>query len=292
MIAATIILTALFIALALFMLFVDYAGSPLEILAYCSYALAALSLGYSSYVAVHSFPSLKRALSRAIDANRITRTLRNSFGIRTLVGAAVGFIFSLAYGIFNGALGIMYLSIWYGALAAYHTVIAFVRGGTVIVHVKSSYLADQRRERLRRAVSYRSTGILMLILNLALSSAIAQMIFEDRFFDYPDWTVFAYAAYAFYKITMSLINLVRSRRSEELTLHAVRDINLIDAAVSILALQTALLHAFSGEGVDVSLSNTLTGIAVSLTALTLSVFMIVKANGRIRKIKMELKDAE
>lgn len=290
-IAVAFVLCVLFVALALSMLLVDYVGTPLEILAYVSFALAAITFGYTVYILVRHFPRFKRALSRAVDSNRITRTLKENYGIRTLTAATVGFLTSIAYGIFNGALGILYLSVWYGALAAYHIVIAFVRGGTVLVHVRSTRLSTEGLESLRRARSYRNSGILMLSLNLALSSAIAQMIFEDRFFEYPDWTVFAYAAYAFYKITMSVINMVRSRASEELTVHAVRDINLIDAAVSVLALQTALLHAFTDGSVDISLFNTLTGSAVSLTTLTLSVFMIVKANKRINKIKTELNNA-
>ena len=124
-----------------------------------------------------------------------------------------------------------------------------------------------------------------MILNAALSSAIAQMIFDDRSFEYKDWLIYAFAAYAFYKIIMSVRNAIKARRQDDLTIQAIREINMVDAAVSILALQTALLHTFSDPGMDISLFNTFTGTAVSLFSLGLSVSMIVRGSKIIKEIE-------
>ena len=281
------VLTAVFITGALLMLFVDYVGTALEVLAYTLFGLAGVSLAYTVYTVVRFAPSIKARVLRAIERNRITRTLKNDYIIRTVAAASFAFFMSIAFAVFNGVLGILYLSIWYGALAAYHIMICLVRGRTVLTHIKTVGAEDGEAAKMVRAKNYRNSGIIMLILNIALSSAIAQMIFDDRFFNYPDLTVFAYAAYAFYKITMSIINIFKSRKQDYFTVHALRDINLIDACVSILALQTALLHTFTDGTVDVSLFNTLTGIAVSLSAITLSVFMIRKGNRSIREMRTE-----
>ena len=109
------------------------------------------------------------------------------------------------------------------------------------------------------------------------------MIFDDQGFSYAGWTIFAYAAYAFYKITMSVINLFRAKKQDDLTVQAVRNINLTDAAVSILALQTALLASFQTDEVNISLFNTLTGIAVSAVSVTLGIVMIVRGVKAMRK---------
>ena len=84
---------------------------------------------------------------------------------------------------------------------------------------------------------------------------------------------------------MSVINLFKAHRQEDLTIHAIKEINLVDAAVSILALQTALLHTFGTDGVDISLFNTLTGSAVSLFAMTLSIYMIIKGHKKVKELK-------
>ena len=80
-------------------------------------------------------------------------------------------------------------------------------------------------------------------------------------------------------------NAIKARRQDDLTIQAIREINMVDAAVSILALQTALLHTFSDATVDISLFNTLTGSAVSLFSITLSIMMIVRGSKKIKEIK-------
>lgn len=278
-----IVLAVIFSGGSIVALALDLMSGAFAPLAYVLFALAAITLAYAVYLIVRFAPRAKDSLTELLNSNTITRSLVKNYSFRTVVFAAGGFFISLAFGIFNGVLGIIAHSVWYGALAVYHIIIAVIRGRTVFSHIKTS--DDSERGELFRAANYRNTGIQLFVLNLALSSAIAQMIFDDRFFDYPDWTVFAYAAYAFYKITMSIVNIFRSRRQDDYTVHAIRDINLVAAMVSLLALQTALLHTFGTGEVDVSLLNTMTGSVVSISSVALSVFMIVKGSKKIKEIK-------
>lgn len=106
------------------------------------------------------------------------------------------------------------------------------------------------------------------------------------------WTVFAYAAYAFYKITMSIISFVKAHKQTDLTVRAIRNINLVDALVSILALQTALLTTFSTGEVNISTANTLTGIAVSFLSIAIGIYMIVSARKKMEELQKEKIDNE
>lgn len=164
------------------------------------------------------------------------------------------------------------------ALAGYYILLALLRGGVLLYHKRKHGVDDPAKNTQTQIKTYRNCGILLLVLNIALSVAIAQMIFDDGAFVYAGLMIYASAAYAFYKITMSIINIFRARKQDDLTVQAIRNVNLADATVSILALQTALLNTFSGEGVNISLFNTLTGSVVSLFTLGLGVFMIIKAN--------------
>jgi len=147
-------------------------------------------------------------------------------------------------------------------------------------------ITDSKSEYTKARI-YRNSGIITLILNLALSSAIAQMIFSNAHFSYFGWTIFAYAAYAFYKITVAIISFIKAHKQTDLTIRAIRNINLADALVSILALQTALLTMFSEGEVDISLFNTLTGIVVSLSTIAIGIYMIVSATNKIKEIQKE-----
>lgn len=278
----TYLLTVAFITAALLMLLVDYEGTVLEALAYASYALAAISLAYSVYTIVIYAPGLKSKVYNLLMSNQISRRIMENWGFRTILTSTVALLMSIFNSILNGYLGITERSIWFGALAAYYIFLAIMRLALLVYHRARR---DYESEGLTRAKRYMLCGVLLLILNAALSSAIAQMIFDDRGFEYKDWLIFAFAAYAFYKIIMAVINALRARRQDDLTIQAIREINMVDAAVSILALQTALLHTFGDGSVDISLFNTLTGSAVSIFSVGLSIMMIVRGNKNIKELK-------
>ena len=286
MLVLTYVLTVIFIAAAMLMLFVEYEGTALEIIAYTSYALAAIGLAYSVYTIVIFAPSAKARIMNAINSNPLAKRLLDNWGYRTLITTVFTFAITLVNSIFNAYLGISEKSIWFGALAAYYIVLSLCRGGLLLHHRKKR---DTQRDILIKARNYKRCGVLLLILNAALSSAIGQMIFDDRSFEYKDWFIYAFAAYAFYKIFMSVRNVARARKQDDLTIQAIRNINLIDGAVSILALQTALLHTFGDGSVDISLFNTLTGIAVSGGAITVSIIMIVRGTKEEIKLKRQEK---
>ena len=118
------------------------------------------------------------------------------------------------------------------------------------------------------------------------------MIFSDAHFIYVGWTIYAYAAYAFYKITMSIVHLFRATRQSDLTVQAIRNVNFADASASILALQAALLATFSDGQFNASLMNTVTGVAVSAFSIGLGVYMIITGRKKIRALKKEEKNHE
>ena len=277
---------------ALLILLVDWEGTFLAVVAYTMFGVAAITLSYTVYTLVRFAPKMRRSIIEWAEKYEFTHSLLRNYGFRTIILTIGSFFMSVAYGVFNGVLGIVGRSIWFGALAAYYIFLAFLRGGILIYHKRKKKNDGELDNDLVRAKTYRNCGILLLILNVALSSAIAQMIFDEQSFSYAGWTIYAFAAYAFYKITMSIINLVRARKQNDLTVQAVRNVNLVDGAVSILALQTALLSTFMEEGTDVSLFNTLTGTAISLFAVGLSIFMIVKANKSIKQLQTENTNGE
>lgn len=278
----TYLFTLVFITAAMIMLFVDYSAPLLSVFAYSSFGLAGVSLAYSVYTIVIYAPGFKGRIKSWLMENPISRQIIKNLGFRRLITSTVSFGITVVNSVFNAYLGISERSIWFGALAAYYIFLALTRSGLLIYQRKRR---EYESEALLRAKKYTRCGVLLLILNAALSSAIAQMIFDDRSFEYKDWLIYAFAAYAFYKIIMSVINAIKASRQDDLTIQAIRQINMIDGAVSILALQTALLHTFGDGSVDISLFNTLTGCAVSGFSMSLSIYMIVKGTKTIKEIK-------
>lgn len=263
-ITSIFLLTLVICAVSIFFAVNGYTG----VIAYIVFALSALLLGYCIYVAVLFRTQIKDFAMLLVNKSTFAKKYTKSFGFRTVISSFISFSSCLLLGIANFVWSILDDSIWFGALSAYYILTALIYGVLILNLKTSSYKA------------YKRCGFFMAILNVALSFAIAQMIFDNRAFEYGEIMVFVFAAYAFYKLTMAIIRFFKTRGNKSPSLRAIALVNLMSGAVSILALQTALLSAFS-EGTYVSLFNTLTGIAVSLSSIGISIFMIVTGTKKI-----------
>lgn len=291
--ALTFIITAFAAIGALLTLFVIEKTIAFEILQYVLFCLSGLSLVYSVYLIIPLFPKIKVRVISWMERHDFTYLLLRNFGFRTVIFAIGSFIMSLLFSAFNAYMGIVNRSIWYGALAAFYISLAFLRGGVLIYHKNKIGKKERAKDdEYLKAKVYRNSGIITLILNVALSAAIAQMIFSGEHFIYIGLTIFAFAAYAFFKITTSIISFIKAYRQSDLTVRAIRNINLVDALVSILALQTALLATFSAGEVNVSALNTLTGVVVSALSISIGIYMIISANNKIKRIQKEEQNNE
>ena len=266
------ILTLISVIGSVVILLVDYRGTALEILAYSLFGIAGVSLSYTVFTLIKFMPKIKAAVGNLIKKSPVASKYVSDFGFRALVGSLISLSFGILFGIFNGVMGVLAGSVWYGSLSLYYILTALIYGSIVLKRKKGD---------MSYAIFVRC-GIMELVVHLALSVAIAQMIFDHKSFLYGGLTIYAFAAYAFAKITVAIIQLCKKRHRSTPCLHATALVNLTCGAVSILALQTALLSTF-GKGVDTSLFNTLTGSAVSLGALGISIYMIFKGIKNERK---------
>ena len=237
-------------------------------LVYMLYAVAAILLAYSTYTAIRFAGELKRHTLTKLKEHPLTHRLMQDFGFRTRTFAFGSLMIGVAYSALHAVLACIESSVWYTALAGYYLLLTAMRGYILLKRPQDT--AGEWR-------SYRICGILLVLLDIALSFAIAEMIFNSRAFIYAGLLIYASAAYAFYKLTLALLNFVRARRESDVRAEAIRNINLTDAAVSLLALQTALLANFSQDAASSSRFNTLTGIAVSLLTVGLGIFMILRS---------------
>lgn len=233
-------------------------GAP----AYILYGFAALLLGYSIYTIVKFAPKIKRGTMALIYRFGFTRRLVGERDFRTLITSTASLVLNVAYSIFNIVIAIISRSLWYGAIGIYHLLLIAMRSDVLLSRnsqKKSSYI---------RCASF------LAMLSLFLSLAVWQMISKDLAFVRFGWTIYAYAAFAFYKITIAIIGFVKSRRNLLVT-RALRFISLADASVSILTLQTSLLYTFGGDGVNKGVFNAITGAVVCALTFGLGIDMII-----------------
>ena len=290
------VFTALSVAAALTLVIVSNGNPVLEIISYVSYGFAAISFGYTVFTIVIYAPTLKKKTIAQMRKSKFVSRLLDNWGYRTVVFAAFSLLLNVAYVVFNGVIAILSRSIWYGALATYYILLTVLRSGIVTYHrkkAKGKYILKQNQIdatfdentqfKIEELKKYRFCGIILVILPISLSFAILQMVVANNAFIHYGWTVFAVAAYAFYKIIMAIYNVIKATKNDDMTIKALRCISLADALVSILALQTTLLYSFS-EGNN-GFVNALTGAAVCALTVALGIYMIVKANKVLKQTR-------
>lgn len=255
-------------------------------LAYFLYGVAAISLGYTVYTVVIYAPGLKGRVIDFMKKNRFTARLLENYGFRTVMEACLSLVGNLAYAVFNGVVAILSRSVWYGALATYYILLTLLRSRLVLHHrkVARGALEDETQQRRSEISRYRLCGAVLTAMPLCLSFAILQMVVADKGYSYGELTIYVVAAYTFFKITKSIINAIKARKNDDLTVKALRNVGLADAMVSILALQTAMFDAFGGT-MNTDLANALTGGGVCALTVVIGVYMLIKASKKTREMR-------
>lgn len=283
LVVLTSILSVLVIALTLTLVVFGYTNN---IWAYILYLLSAITLTYLVYVVILFASIIKQNIINSMKKNKFLNNLLEDYGYRTVIFAGFTFALNVAYAIFQAVIAIMAKSIWLGSLATYYIVISVIRGLLVKNARKNS--VGEEASKIR---AYRNCGILLLVLNLALVPAIVQIVQDSQGFAYAGLMIYVMATYAFYKLTISIINLLKAKKLKDYSIQAIKNLSFADALVSILALQTALLSVF-GDGSLYVLFNALTGGAVSITIISIGIFMIVKGQKKLKIQKENIKNEQ
>ncbi len=245
---------------------------------YCSYAsflFAAVTLGYSVYAVVYS---IRHVYQKIAKKNAFLARMKDDFSFRTTVFACCSFAFTICYTAFNGVISVLAVSIWYGALTVYYGVLAFLRGGVLISGFRRRKSTETEQQRYRMS-AYRTCGIFLIVLTIALAGALVQMIRDKRLFAYTNVSIYVAALYATLKIIFAVINLFKAKKQENLSVQAIRNVNFADALVSVLALQAAMLSVFRDQtgALDTTLMNASVGTIVCLVIIGMGISMIVSS---------------
>ena len=171
--------------------------------------------------------------------------------------ALVSLVLNMAFALYHLVLSLLSGSWWLLTLGSYYLVLTAVR--FVVLCARKS-----------RSFVVRFTGIMLMILSVPLVGTVILSFFCGAGRKYHIIVMIAMAAYAFAKITLATVNLIKFRRSTSAALVALRNISFADAFASIFALQRSMLITFEGmnEG-EISVMNIALGSAVCITVFLL-----------------------
>lgn len=168
------------------------------------------------------------------------RSLREDYHFRTVYTTRISAFITFGFTVFNGVIGVLYRSVWNISICIYYVLLAVVR--RIIVRSQRK-TADKNQDKEIIKKTYAVTHIILILIDLALVVPIALMVIGARNYTFGIIPAISMAAYTTYRMTMSIIHYLKSKRNENHFIRVIRTINLQDTLVSVLTLQNALIIA-------------------------------------------------
>jgi hypothetical protein len=181
-------------------------------------------------------------------------------------------LLNLFFTFFHAVLGVVSSSLWHGSISVYYFVLFVIRAILVVTE-------RRKAEEKERMGVYTLTHILLLFMNISLIVPIIVMIRGGRTYSYGLIPAIAMAVYTTYRVTVAVMNLMRAKRSGSRTLKTLRTVNFLDALLSVLTLQNAMIAA--NGGIDDM------HILMIYTSAAIWLFMVFLSIRSFRKITAE-----
>lgn len=252
---------------------------------YIAYGVSAVFSVYTVYSLPRFIPKIKEMMLERAKSHPFANSLLTSYGFRTVAFSVLSFVINIGFAVFNAVLGVITLSYWYAIFACYYIFLSVLRGVILVgsYQAKKRAAGDETVYSVYKLKLYRMCGIFLLILELALAAAVSLMILSTRPTEYSEIMAITSAAYTFYKIIFAIVNVFKVRRLQDPMLQCFRNINLTDAAVSLLTLQVTLVAVFSAERTEMmNILNAVTGFIVCALTVVMGILMIVRSTIRLK----------
>lgn len=257
----------------------------LEYLVYLisAYALAVLIIGLGDISRYFARKMHGSRVWRWANRNPIASLFISDFRFRGELSLYQGLLMSTLFAVFKGAAAIFYQSPWFAAVAGYYVIFGASRLLLVRSYRKSQRTDGEERRR-RELKGYQQCACLMFLLNIGMAVMAAQLIFEEHTIAYPGSVIYITAAYTFYILTLSVVNVVKFRRLNSPVLSASKALNLAGALMSLFTLQNALTSRFGSGDSNFRLAmNSVVGLIVCLSMLAMAVYMLVHSTREMKK---------
>ena len=171
--------------------------------------------------------------------------------------SAVGLVFNLAFSVYHLVLGITSGSWWLLTVGVYYLLLSFAR--FFVLRIKTS-----------PGVITKLTGVMLMILSLPLFGTVVLSVVRDRGIVFHEIVMIAIALYAFTKITLAAIKLIKLRGRKSARDRALNTVSFAAALVSIFTLQRSMLVSFEGmTEIEIVIMNLVTGYAVCIAVFWL-----------------------
>ena len=274
------LMALLTVASAVLLTTVFLKGWEQQIVAYIVYVLAFYTLSAVTLFCVMVLPKQYGRIRQKVYDDPFGNRFLTDRAFRAKVSLYVSLCISLMYVGINLWSWHFSRSWWFVVLAAYYIILAVMRF-LLVRYVRKNRIGGSilKEWKLSRICAY-----ILLLVNLSLSGAVLMILYRNRGYDYPGVMIYVMAMYTFYSTTHAIVDMVKYRKLGSPVMSTAKTVSLSAALVSMLNLETAMFSQFGGDmrKQDQNMMIILTGAGISVTVVSLSVILIVKATKEIR----------
>lgn len=276
-----IVLLTIACTVALVEIFIN--GWEMHPMAYAGYVLSFYTLTVICIACWKVLPGFYKSMKNKMHDNQYIDRYITDAVFKSNVGLYRSLAINLIYVVVNAVSGYIYRTYWFVIFAIYYAIIAMMRYLLVRYTVKNQ-IGKNYFEELKRA---RLCACILMTVNLALSAVVLMMVFWDRGFQYQGFLIYVIALYTFYITVTAVTDMIKYRKYKSPILSVTKVIKMTSALFSMLFLETAMFAQF---GADTSqevkqLMIMLTGAGISITVISMAIYMIVRTTGEINKIR-------
>lgn len=248
----------------------------METIHYVSY----VSSAYALTIFCCRIPQLIRFFKKIKQENRYVVRYFSDTHLRVNISLYISLAINIAYVLLQLGMGLTHQSIWFYSLGVYYLLLAVMRF-FLLKYTKTHNTAENSK---LEWLIYRFCGLLLLLMNGALSAIVFYITWQGRTFRHHEITTIALAAYTFFSLTKAIIQVVKFRKYKSPVFSATKTVSLAAALVSMLTLESAMLTSFGEEGQELftRIMTGATGGVVTLLVLAIAIYMIVTSTKQIK----------
>ena len=214
-------------------------------------------------------------------------TLKDNYVSRTLLFAILGSIITLCFALFNGIYGLIYQSIWYGSFAIFYIILSIQKCSLLLFYlaIYKKFNNVKNKLKIEKTKIYLYNGAIYIPLTISFGVVISMFFNVGKPSITGDILAIATAAYTTYKVTIAIIHFKKAIKEKDDILQALRNINMVEAIISIVLLANTLITTFGTFDTSMKTLIIILGLAACIVIISLGIFMVVKAISKLKNNK-------
>lgn len=194
---------------------------------------------------------------------------------KTFLSVCFSIISTIIFAIYNCYLGVCFKDLFAIAISIYYFLLICIKLSALIVE-KQFVKKQDKMKSIIRIKTYKTLSIFVFGIDLCLIAPIILMVVKPKDVKFGIIPAITIATYTTYKIIHALLNYKKSKKTHNLIMILLRELNIIEAIVSILTLQHTLIMVNGGMNESMKTLSLITSIGFIVVIIMFSIISFVK----------------